>query len=200
MDKGNGQLLQSYRGHTNKNYRIRSCLSMADSVVISGSEDGKLYAWDLLEGQILEKLEAHGGKVASAVTCNGVKKEWASAGVDGECPPILECSKCRLRLQQVPSAFGPCQSDVTALRTECLGEATADYLRLTPAILVECSLNGRHIRQRRKRCCCFDSSKYAFGSLCMLFYKPLGSATPSTLSRPSASYPFLLLNAQFKAS
>ena len=92
MDKGNGQLLQSYKGHTNKDYRIRSCLGMADSVVISGSEDGKLYAWDLLEGKVIEKLEAHGGKVASAVACNGVKKEWASAGVDGEylalCKPI----------------------------------------------------------------------------------------------------------------
>ncbi|KAF6218935.1 hypothetical protein HO133_005478 [Letharia lupina] len=83
MDRSNGQLLQSYRGHTNKDYRVRSCLGMADSVVISGSEDGKLYAWDLLEGKVIEKLEAHGGKVASAVACNGVKKEWASAGVDG---------------------------------------------------------------------------------------------------------------------
>ena len=84
MDKGNGQLLQSYKGHTNKEYRIRSTLGMADSVVISGSEDGKLYAWDLLEGKVIGTLGAHEGKVASAVACNGVRKEWASAGVDGE--------------------------------------------------------------------------------------------------------------------
>lgn len=84
MDKGNGQLLQSYRGHTNTEYRIRSTLGMADSVVISGSEDGKLYAWDLLEGKVIETMKAHEGKVASAVACNGVKKEWVSAGVDGE--------------------------------------------------------------------------------------------------------------------
>ena len=84
MDKGNGQLLQSYRGHTNTEYRIRSTLGMADSMVISGSEDGKLYAWDLLEGKVIETMEAHEGKVASAVACNGVKKEWVSAGVDGE--------------------------------------------------------------------------------------------------------------------
>ena len=84
MDKGNGQLLQSYKGHTNMEYRIRSMLGMADSMVISGSEDGKLYAWDLLEGKVTETMEAHEGKVASAVACNGVKKEWASAGVDGE--------------------------------------------------------------------------------------------------------------------
>ena len=84
MDKGNGQLLQSYRGHTNTEYRIRSTLGMADSMVISGSEDGKLYAWDLLGGKVIETMEAHEGKVASAVACNGVKKEWVSAGVDGE--------------------------------------------------------------------------------------------------------------------
>ena len=84
MDKGNGQLLQSYKGHTNTEYRIRSTLGMADSIVISGSEDGKLYAWDLLEGKVIETMEAHEGKVASAVACNGVKKEWVSAGVNGE--------------------------------------------------------------------------------------------------------------------
>lgn len=84
MDKGNGQMLQSYRAHTNTDYRIRSCLGLADAVVISGSEDGQLYAWDSLEGKVIEKLKAHGGKVASAVACNGARKEWASAGVDGE--------------------------------------------------------------------------------------------------------------------
>ena len=84
MDKGNGQLLQSYKGHKNTEYRIRSRLGLADSVILSGSEDGLLYAWDLLEGKVVEKLGAHGGKVASAVVCNAVRKEWASAGVDGE--------------------------------------------------------------------------------------------------------------------
>ena len=84
MDKGNGQLLQSYRGHSNKDYRVRSCLGMVDSVVVSGSEDGQLYAWDLLEGKVIEKLKAHSGKVASAVAFNGTRREWASAGVDGK--------------------------------------------------------------------------------------------------------------------
>ncbi|KAL8720825.1 MAG: hypothetical protein Q9225_002379 [Loekoesia sp. 1 TL-2023] len=83
IDKSNGQMLQSYRGHTNKDYRIRSCLGLGDAAVISGSEDGKIYIWDLLEGNVLEALSAHDGKVASAVTFNNARKEWASAGVDG---------------------------------------------------------------------------------------------------------------------
>lgn len=84
MDKANGQLLQSYLGHRNQEYRIRSCLGLSDAVVISGSEGGQIFAWDLLEGSVMEQLEAHDGKVASAVACNGARKEWASAGVDGE--------------------------------------------------------------------------------------------------------------------
>ncbi|KAL8953781.1 MAG: hypothetical protein Q9222_000398 [Ikaeria aurantiellina] len=83
IDKSNGQMLQNYKGHRNEDYRIRSSLGLGDSVVFSGSEDGQLYAWDLLEGSVLETLAAHDGKVASAVTCNSVRKEWVSAGVDG---------------------------------------------------------------------------------------------------------------------
>lgn len=84
MDKGNGKMLQSYKGHTNGDYRIRSCLGLADTVVVSGSEDGQIYAWDLLEGRVIETLGAHDGKVASAVAFNAARKEWASAGVDGK--------------------------------------------------------------------------------------------------------------------
>lgn len=83
IDKENGHVLQSYKGHVNKDFRIRSCLGMADSVVISGSEDGQLFAWDLLGGTIIAKLDAHHGKVASAVAFNKASLEWASAGVNG---------------------------------------------------------------------------------------------------------------------
>lgn len=86
MDKSNGQILQSYKGHINTDYRIRSCLGLADSIVISGSEEGKIYVWDLLEGKLAETLTAHDGKVASAVSCCSPRKEWASAGTDGKIP------------------------------------------------------------------------------------------------------------------
>ena len=65
---------------------------------------------------MIEKLEAHGGKVGNAVACNGVKKEWASAGIDGQCLPFSDQPRCRLRLQQAPSVFGPCQIDDCARR------------------------------------------------------------------------------------
>lgn len=84
MDKSNGKMLQHYKGHTNSDFRIRSCLGFGDAAVFSGSEDGKVMIWDVLEGKVLERLTAHDGKVASAVACNSVRKEFASAGVDGK--------------------------------------------------------------------------------------------------------------------
>lgn len=103
MDKANGQRLQSYKGHMNNDYRIRSTLAFADSVVISGSEDGQIYAWDLLSGDVVERLHPWSGdddaregegesggkekdkrKVASAVACSPAQRQWASAGVNGE--------------------------------------------------------------------------------------------------------------------
>ncbi len=83
IDKSNGQMLQCYSGHTNNDYRIRSCLGLGDALVISGSEDGKVYVWNALKGTLVVALSAHGGKVASAVTSTSARREFASAGVDG---------------------------------------------------------------------------------------------------------------------
>ncbi|KAF2090745.1 mitogen-activated protein kinase organizer 1 [Saccharata proteae CBS 121410] len=95
MDRPNGKLLQSFKAaqYTNADYRIRSTLGLNDSVVVSGSEDGSILVWDLLEGEVLHRLrhgEARDGAmgrtkkdVVSAVTFSKARKEWASAGGDG---------------------------------------------------------------------------------------------------------------------
>lgn len=103
MDKRDGKLLQAFTdppGFKNDTYRIRSTLAAADSLVISGSEDGNVYVWDLLEGHVLHRLKhtqqaltdgkasasAAGAKrkeVVTAVAWNQLRREWASAGGDG---------------------------------------------------------------------------------------------------------------------
>lgn len=57
FDKSSGELLQEFRGHVNKDYRIDAVLNHTDQVVLSGSENGTVYAWDLVEGKLLEKLD-----------------------------------------------------------------------------------------------------------------------------------------------
>ncbi len=48
-----------YTGHQNTKYKIESCLDRNDSVVISGSEDGVIYVWDMVEESIIAQLKQH---------------------------------------------------------------------------------------------------------------------------------------------
>merc|ERR1712080_114688 len=65
MDKSNGEMLSEYSGHSNKEYKLDTCLDCTDQVVVSGSEDSQVYLWDLVSGEILHRLEDGPGTVHS---------------------------------------------------------------------------------------------------------------------------------------
>lgn len=96
MDHASGKCLQKFQaeGYHNEAYRIRSCFAMAESCVVGGSEDGKVWVWDVLTGTVRHRLvhteggsnDGEGGKkkVVSVVAWNQMRKMLASAGGDGE--------------------------------------------------------------------------------------------------------------------
>ncbi|XP_064478727.1 WD repeat domain-containing protein 83-like [Ornithodoros turicata] len=57
LDKSSGELLQEFKGHRNEEYYVDCAMSEDDAIVYTGSEDGSLYCWNLVEGKLLEKLE-----------------------------------------------------------------------------------------------------------------------------------------------
>ncbi|TPX76427.1 hypothetical protein CcCBS67573_g02310 [Chytriomyces confervae] len=70
FDKENGEMLASYKGHKNTDYKVISTLSNDDAHVLSGSEDGRICVWDLVEGDMVETIAAHGsGATGRLVTC-----------------------------------------------------------------------------------------------------------------------------------
>ncbi len=84
FDRENGELLSDYTGHTANSYRIISTLSSTDAHVVSGSEDGRVVIWDLVDGKVARTLR-HG---TGAVLCvdwhpKTNKVECVSAGADG---------------------------------------------------------------------------------------------------------------------
>lgn len=83
FDKANGGLLQTFKGHVNTEYRIRSCLGHADKYVLSGSEDGRLLTWDLVSGKVISEAPAHDGGVVTCVTYHPKKSQALSSGVNG---------------------------------------------------------------------------------------------------------------------
>ena len=84
LDKASGQVLCEYRGHQNASYKLASCLSQDDSKVLSGSEEGTLHVWDLVEGKQLLKKRVHAGPVV-ALCCHPKSSAVLTGSHDGTC-------------------------------------------------------------------------------------------------------------------
>ncbi|XP_076028772.1 WD repeat domain-containing protein 83-like [Oratosquilla oratoria] len=67
-DKDTGELLSEYRGHTSKEYRVESCFTASDTHVLSGSENGYVYCWHLLNGTLTDRLEHKGSHVVHSLS------------------------------------------------------------------------------------------------------------------------------------
>ncbi|SMN20112.1 similar to Saccharomyces cerevisiae YCL039W GID7 Protein of unknown function, involved in proteasome-dependent catabolite inactivation of fructose-1,6-bisphosphatase [Maudiozyma saulgeensis] len=52
-------LIQKYFGQKQEQFIIRSCFGFDNKLVVSGSEDGKVYIWDRLKGNIIGVLMGH---------------------------------------------------------------------------------------------------------------------------------------------
>ncbi|XP_038626668.1 WD repeat domain-containing protein 83 isoform X1 [Tachyglossus aculeatus] len=65
LDKDTGEMLGEYSGHKNLACKLDCCLSEQDTHVGSGSENGKVYFWDLVEGSLALTLPVGGGVVQS---------------------------------------------------------------------------------------------------------------------------------------
>jgi mitogen-activated protein kinase organizer 1 len=59
LDRVTGELLNSYSGHINSQLQVGHCITNDDSYVITGSEDGSIFIYDLMETKIVERLDGH---------------------------------------------------------------------------------------------------------------------------------------------
>lgn len=67
MDVETGEMLGEYTGHKNGKYIIECALNLKDDHVISGSEDGFIYFWDLIEAKVKEKVKLKDNKVIHSI-------------------------------------------------------------------------------------------------------------------------------------
>ncbi|OJT02492.1 WD repeat domain-containing protein 83 [Trametes pubescens] len=54
MDMSTGKMLNDFSGHASSSYRIRACFGHGEASVVCGDEDGKVWAWDLVDAAPLQ--------------------------------------------------------------------------------------------------------------------------------------------------
>ncbi|CAE7820338.1 wdr83 [Symbiodinium microadriaticum] len=59
LEREDGSELATYSGHSNRRVKVRSSLDPSDSFVASGSEDGTLHFWELVEATPLRRTKSH---------------------------------------------------------------------------------------------------------------------------------------------
>ncbi|QHO02446.1 WD repeat domain-containing protein [Arachis hypogaea] len=82
LDRSTGELLQEYKGHTNKSFKLDCCLTNTDAHVTAGSEDGYIYFWDLVDASVVSRFRAH-NSVVTSVSYHPKENCMVTASVDG---------------------------------------------------------------------------------------------------------------------
>lgn len=82
IERSTGDLLQDYKGHLCKSYKMDSCLTNTDAHVVSGSEDGNVFFWDLVDASVISSLKAH-ASVVTSVSYHQSENCMITSSVDG---------------------------------------------------------------------------------------------------------------------
>ncbi|KAK8985122.1 hypothetical protein V6N11_076812 [Hibiscus sabdariffa] len=82
LDRSTGELLQEYKGHACKSYKMDCCLTNSDAHVIGGSEDGSIFFWDLVDASVVSKFRAH-SSVVTSVSYHPKDNCMITSSVDG---------------------------------------------------------------------------------------------------------------------
>ncbi|CAL1544990.1 unnamed protein product [Lymnaea stagnalis] len=91
LDKDTGEMLNEYTGHKNSNYKIDCCLNHKDTHILSGSEDGLVYIWDLVEAKLVDTLNHETSRTVHSITFHPSEPVLLSAS--GDKVFIWECNQ-----------------------------------------------------------------------------------------------------------
>ncbi|CEG45285.1 mitogen-activated protein kinase [Plasmopara halstedii] len=82
IEKANGTEIKSYRGHIVQSYKIECDFSSDGAYVLSGSENGKIYWWNLVDAKNAHTVIAH-CKPVRVLECHPESSMFATGCIDG---------------------------------------------------------------------------------------------------------------------
>lgn len=80
IDNDTGKQLNEFSGHQCGQYQIECCMNSKDNYIYSGSEDGLVYAWDLVTGKTIARLR-HEGQVVHSLSFHPTEEMLLTASV-----------------------------------------------------------------------------------------------------------------------
>ena len=83
MDIGSGRILKEYKGHIHNSFKSESCFDSNNTNILSLSEDGKVFHWDLLSGRLEYQSVIH-RKAGSSISFHPSKSIFVTASYDGD--------------------------------------------------------------------------------------------------------------------
>ncbi|KAL2313373.1 MAPK organizer 1 family WD repeat protein [Schizosaccharomyces pombe] len=84
LDQETGKILKSYIGLKNMEYRVRSSFNQSETIVFSGSEDGKVYLWDLENETQITSTSVVGTPIVTDISCHPTMDDFVIATVHGD--------------------------------------------------------------------------------------------------------------------
>ncbi|CAM9253028.1 unnamed protein product [Chrysoparadoxa australica] len=95
-----------YKGHSNVKYSVATDFSITRGRwVVSGSEDHKIYIWDLQSKEVVQTLSGHTDDIL-AINCHPEFNAIASGGMKG-------CKRVMIWMDSRPPTEKPCQPEET---------------------------------------------------------------------------------------
>ncbi|KAL8139178.1 hypothetical protein V2J09_005179 [Rumex salicifolius] len=104
LDRSSGELLQEYKGHICKSFKLDCCLTNTDAHVTGGSEDGNVFFWDLVDASVVSSFRAH-NLVVTSVNYHPKEPCMVTSSVDGTVKSHQNFSKIILVLAKVHDQF-----------------------------------------------------------------------------------------------
>ena len=83
LDASDGSVMAEYRGHVSDVTKVDSALTLGDGHAVSGSEDGRVVFWELVDATVDIELDAHPGKVVCGLDYHPKRHAMVTSATDG---------------------------------------------------------------------------------------------------------------------
>ena len=81
VDRDGGEILKEYSGHRANNFKLGVAYNKGDAYILSGSDDGSIFIYDILKENFSHKIKNH-CRAVSCIDMHPLKTSFLSSSFD----------------------------------------------------------------------------------------------------------------------